>query len=371
MIEIKNLSLHLGSFSLKDISLTVGDREYFIILGPTGAGKTVLLECIAGLHNIKQGEIWVDQDEVTHLTPEERNTGYVPQDYVLFPFLNVAENIEFGLRQTSCTKTETKEQVKTLANLLGISQLLNRDTRSLSGGEKQRVALARALAPSPKILLLDEPLSGLDLQTSKYLRPELLRIHRELGVTTLHITHNQMEAEEMADRIAILNMGRLEQVGRPQEVFFFPESEIVSDFIGALNILNCDYCRTLGQGLMEVNCKGLRIILPHDGDSVQRIALFPRDIYISDTQPPGPQVNRFKGTITSIKPSSATVRLEVKVGENTLRAEMPRDIFEDMDLTVDKEVFLILKLRRIRVYEVKITRERNVHSTLLPRRGLL
>jgi len=348
MIEIKNLSLHVGTFSLKDISLTVGDREYFVILGPTGAGKTILLECIAGLHYVKQGEIWVEGDEVTRLTPEERHVGYVPQDYVLFPFLNVLGNIIFGLRQTKNSKTEAQERVTALADLLGISHLLNRDTRSLSGGEKQRVALARALAPYPKILLLDEPLSNLDLQTSKYLRLELQRIHKELGVTTLHITHNQVEAEEMADRIAILNMGRLEQVGKPQEVFFYPKNEAVCDFIGALNILDCDSCHSLGQGLMEVNCGGLSIILPHDGDSVQRIALFPRDIYVSDTQPPGPPVNRFKGTITNIKSSGATVKLEVKVGENTLQAEMPRDIFEDMDLAVDKEVFLILKLRRIR-----------------------
>jgi len=195
MIVIKNLSIDLGEFHLSDINLTISDREYLVILGPTGAGKTVLVEGIAGLHRIKQGEIWVDQNEVTHLTPEERNIGYVPQDYVLFPFLNVLKNITFGLRQTKSSKAEAQERVKTLTNLLGISHLLNRDTRSLSGGEKQRVALARALAPSPRILLLDEPLSSLDLQTSKYLRLELMRIHQEMGVTTLHVTHNHMEAE--------------------------------------------------------------------------------------------------------------------------------------------------------------------------------
>ena len=350
MIEIKNLSLHLGKFSLNDINLTIGDKEYFVILGPTGAGKTVLMECIAGLHHIKQGEIWVDQNKITSLTPEERNLGYVPQDYVLFPFLNTVENIAFGLKQTGYPKAEIQERVKSLADLLGIAPLLNRDTHFLSGGEKQRVALARALAPSPKILLLDEPLGSLDLQTSKYLRLELRRIHKELGITSLHITHNQVEAEELADRIAILNMGRLEQVGKPQEVFFYPENEMVSDFIGALNILDCDSCHTVGEGLVEVDCGGLHIILPHDGGSVQRIALFPRDIYISDTQPPGPQINRFRGVITSIEPYSASVRLEVKVGEKILQAEMPHDIFEGMDLTVDKEVFLIFKLRRMRVF---------------------
>ena len=353
MIEIKNLSINLGNFSLSNINLAIDDREYFVILGPTGAGKTVLIECIAGLHRINKGEIWVDGNNVRGRAPEERSIGYVPQDNVLFPFLNVVDNIAFGLRQAKYSKTEKEKRVETLSSLLSISHLLNRDTRSLSSGEKQRVALARALALSPKILLLDEPLSSLDLQTAKYLRLELRRIHKELGVTTLHITHNQTEAEEMADRIAILDMGRLEQVGSPEEVFFYPKNERVSDFIGAPNILDCDYCHNLGQGLMEVSCGGLNIILPHDGNMVRRIALFPRDIYISNTKPPGPRVNRFKGIITGIKSSGATVRLEIKTGENALLAEMPYNIYEDMDLTVGKEVFLILKLRRIKAYENK------------------
>jgi ABC-type sugar transport system ATPase subunit len=353
MIEIKSLSLRLGSFSLKDINLTIENREYFVILGPTGAGKTILLECIAGLHNIKQGEIWMDGKEITHLPPEERYIGYVPQDYVLFPFLNVRENITFGLRHSRYSPNEAKERTSTLANMLGISPILNRDTRSLSGGEKQRVAIARALAPSPEILLLDEPLSSLDLQTSKYLRLELRRIHKELGVTTVHVTHNQVEAEEMADRIAIFNTGRLEQTGKPEEVFFYPKNESVSDFIGAPNILDCDYCRSLGKGVMEVGCGGLSIIVPHDGNLVKRIAVFPHDIHISETKPPGPEVNRFKGTITSIKPAQEAVRIELKVGATKLTAGIPHHIFEDMNLAVGKEVFLILKLRGIRIYESK------------------
>lgn len=352
MIEIKNLSIHLGKFSLNDINLTIDDREYFVILGPTGAGKTVLIECVAGLQHINRGEIWIAGKNVTSLAPEERGVGYVPQDYVLFPFLNVAQNIAFGLRQSQYSKTEIKQRVATLSHLLSISQLLDRDIPSLSGGEKQRIALARALAPSPNILLLDEPLSSLDLQTAKRLRLELKRIHRETGIITLHITHSHLEAEELADRIAILNMGVLEQVGKPEEVFFYPTNEAVSDFIGTPNILDCDSCHDLGTGLMEVNCGGLSIILPHDGRKVRRIAFSPRDIYVSDTEPPGPrEVNRFKGIITGINATRSIVRLGVKVGDNNLLAEMPFDIFEDMDLNVGKEVFLILKLRRIRVFE--------------------
>jgi ABC-type sugar transport system ATPase subunit len=349
MIGIKNLSLQLGKFFLSDINLTVSKGEYFVLLGPTGAGKTVLIECIAGLHACGKGEIWIDGKNATALAPEERVIGYVPQDYALFPFLNVLGNITFGLKKKRYAKPETKEKVKDLTHLLGISHLLNRDVRSLSGGEKQRVAIARALATSPRILLLDEPLSSLDVSTSKYLRLELRRFHEELGITTIHVTHNLMEAEEMADRIAIFNRGKLEQVGTPEEVFFYPENETVSDFIGTPNILNCDHCNPLGNGLMEVISGGVPIILPGEGKEVKRIALFPRDIYVSASKPPAPEVNRFKGVVTEIKPYSSLVRLKVKVGETCLLTELPKERFQDMGIKLGQEVFLILKLRRLMV----------------------
>ena len=351
MIEIKDLSLHLGNFSLRNTDLTVDDGEYFVVLGPTGAGKTVLIECLAGLHRIRRGEIWIDGKNVTCLPPEERKIGYVPQDYALFPFLNVAENITFGLRAKNTQKNKTvKEKLETMAHLVGISHLLNRDVRTLSAGEKQRAALARALATSPKVLLLDEPLSSLDVRTSKYLRLELRRFHEELGITTLHVTHNLMEAEEMADRMVILNMGRLEQVGTPEEVFFYPQSETVSDLIGTPNILDCSHYRPLGHGLMEAVCGGIPIILPYQGETVRRIALFPRDIYVSTSKPPGPELNRFEGVVTEIKPFSSLMRLRVQVGENNVVTELPKDIFEDMDIKVGQAVYLILKLRRLRVH---------------------
>lgn len=351
MIEIKNLSIDLGEFFLKDINLAIGDGEYFVILGPTGAGKTVLLECIAGLHRIKKGEIWLGRNDITHRTPEEREMGYVPQDYVLFPFLNVLDNIAFGLEKAKHTKAEIQERVQTMARLMGISHLLYRDTRSLSGGEKQRAALARALAPSPKILLLDEPLSALDLQTSKYLRMELRRIHRELGVTTIHITHDLMEAIEMADRVAIIQNGGVAQVTRAEKLLFYPEGEGVSDFIGAPNILDCDYCHNKGQGVMEVGCGGLKLVIPHDGSPVRKVAILPRHIYVSETEPPGLGVNCFKGTITEIKCTGNAVRIGIAAGGHNLTAEVPQHIFAEMDLDTGREVFFILRLRKIRVYE--------------------
>jgi len=154
----------------------------------------------------------------------------------------------------------------------------------------------------------------------------------------------------MADKMAILNMGRVEQVGTCDEVFFYPASETVSDLIGTPNILNCDYHNMLGHGLVEAVCGGVPIVLPYHGDMIRRIALFPRDIYVSTSKPPGPELNRFIGTVTEITSLSSLIRLRVKVGENNLVAELPRDLFQDMDIRIGQKVFLILKLRRLRVH---------------------
>jgi ABC-type Fe3+/spermidine/putrescine transport system ATPase subunit len=350
VIAIKDLSVHIGDFSLSNIDLQIDDQEYFVILGPTGAGKTVLIETLAGLHHCRGGTIWVDGADITSVPPEQRQIGYVPQDYALFPFLTVAGNITFGLRGRHTTQKTIKKKVDALAHLLHLSHLLDRNVRTLSGGEKQRVALARALATSPRILLLDEPLGSLDVRTAKYLRLELRRLHEELGVTSIHVTHNLIEAEEMADRMAIINMGAVEQVGTPEEVFFDPRSETVADLIGTPNILNCESVKPIGHGLVEAVCGGMSIILPlHDG-GIKKIALFPRDIYISATKPPGPELNRFQGVVTDIQPFSSLTRLTVTVGKNRLLAELPKDIFEEMGIKTDQEVFLILKLRRLRIH---------------------
>ena len=349
MIEIKDLSINVGEFSLKYLNLTIKDKEYFVILGPSGAGKTVLIECLAGIHKIKQGEIWFDKVNVTHLTPEERNIGYVPQDYVLFPFLNVRDNILFGLKRDKRRQGAASQPLLMLSELLGITHLLDRNPFTLSGGEKQRVALARALATSPKLLLMDEPLNALDVQTSNYLRLELRHIHQELAITTIHITHNHSEAEELADHIAVMNEGKIEQVGKPHEIFFSPKTEVVSDFIGSLNIMYCDSYRQLVPGLMEVNCDGLHIVVPHDEGHMEKIAISPRDIYISDVLPPGPAVNRYQGVITSIDVNPTMTSLRVKVGQTSVKAEMHSDLAQQMGLAKGKEVYLILKLRRLRV----------------------
>ena len=191
MIEIKNLTVDLGTFQLQDIDLKIEPGESFIILGPTGSGKTILLESIAGLYPIKSGEIWLNSKEVTKLEPEKRGIGFVYQDYALFPHLSVKGNILFGLKQMKRPKGELQSAVDWIAGLLGVSHLLERKPETLSGGERQKVALARALSISPQVLLLDEPLSALDPQAREEVQHELREIHRRLERPVLRAPGSQ------------------------------------------------------------------------------------------------------------------------------------------------------------------------------------
>jgi ABC-type sugar transport system ATPase subunit len=345
-ITLKNVCKYV----CQDVNLEIFDRELLVVLGSNGAGKTTLINIIAGLTDYR-GSVLFDGVPVNKLPADKREVGYLFQSLVLFPHLDVAANIAYGLGARKWPQYRIEDRVNELLKLMSIRHLASRYPNQLSGGERQRVALARAIASSPRVLLLDEPLSSLDAQTAKYLRTELKQLQRRLGITTVYVTHDLMEAVEMADRMAIIQNGRVEQVAEPERVLFYPESERVSDFIGAPNILDCDYCHSLGQGVMEVGCGELKLVVPHDGNSVQKVAILPRHIYVSETRPPGPGVNGFQGTVTDIKHTSNAVRIGIAVGKNNLTAEIPHHIFEEMDLALGKEVFLILRLRRIRVYE--------------------
>jgi ABC-type Fe3+/spermidine/putrescine transport system ATPase subunit len=338
------------NYACRGVNLQVPPGELLVLLGPNGAGKTTLLNIIAGLTEY-EGSVLFDGVPVDGLPPERREVGYLFQNLVLFPHLDVASNIAYGLRAHGWPRDKVEARVEELLELMRVRHLASRYPRHLSGGETQRVALARALAPFPRILLLDEPLNSLDLQVSRYLRAELKQLQRKLSITTLYVTHELSQAEEMADRVAIIQEGRIEQVGEPEAVFFWPANEKVAAFIGTPNILQCDGTRSLGHGLVEATCGKLSIVVPHDGNAVRRIALFPRDIYVSPIEPPGPKVNRLKGTICGVRVSLESVRLAVEVGDNQLVAELPHPIFESLGLEVGQEVFLIFKLKSIRVCE--------------------
>jgi len=345
-IKLKNICKYV----CQDVNLTINDKEFLVVLGSNGAGKTTLINIIAGLTDYK-GSVLFDDVPVDKLPANRREVGYLFQGLLLFPHLNVVDNIAYGLNARKWPRSRVEARVNELLDLMNIKHLASRYQRQLSGGEKQRVALARAIAPSPGVLLLDEPLSSLDAQTAKYLRTELKQLQKRLGITTVYVTHDLMEGVAMADRMAVIQNGRVEQVAEPEKVLFYPDSERVSDFIGAPNILDCDYCRDLGQGIMEVGCGGLKLTVPRERGQVRKVAILPRHIYVSEMRPPGLSVNGFQGKITAIKPAGSTVKIWVSVNGTNLIAEVQSYIFEEMNLTVGKEVFIILRMRRIRCYE--------------------
>ncbi|MBW1776786.1 MAG: ATP-binding cassette domain-containing protein [Deltaproteobacteria bacterium] len=232
MIRIENLEVDLGSFSLRRIDLDIGRGEFFILLGPTGAGKTVLLEAVAGLLPVTGGRILADGQDITALPPEKRGIGIVYQDYALFPHLSVMENIRFGLRYTRMEKQKEASWVEGLVQRLGLDKLVHRQVSRLSGGEKQRTAVARALAVKPAVMLLDEPLSALDPNFRQDIRNLLTQIHTEFGMTILLVTHDFSEVLELGSRMAVLNNGLIEQSGTVDRVFSRPATEFVARFLG-------------------------------------------------------------------------------------------------------------------------------------------
>lgn len=213
MLRIEKLCLRAGEFRLRDVTLQVAPEEYFVLMGPTGSGKTLLLKAVCGLIRVGSGRIVIDEGDVTDLPPRSRRVGYVPQDSGLFPHLNVARNVTFGLEVGGMSRGEAVTRVLPLAETLGIADLLDRSTINLSGGERQKVALARALARGPKLLLLDEPVSALDEPTRREICQVLRRVQRQFGVATLHVCHNRREARDLADRAGVMSAGRLVQAG--------------------------------------------------------------------------------------------------------------------------------------------------------------
>ncbi len=238
MIHVEGLGIRLGEFRLRDIDLTIEDGEYMVLLGPTGAGKTVLIECVVGILRPRAGRILVDGRDVAGLYPEERNVGYVPQDYALFPNMTVARNIAYGLKARRGLPAEVEANVQAMMEALGITHLRDRLPLHLSGGEKQRVALGRALITKPRVLLLDEPLSALHENLRSELTGELRRVQRTLGGTFLHVCHSLEEAAEVADRVAILDGATVAQVGTIDELLNAPANEFVARFTGARNIFH-------------------------------------------------------------------------------------------------------------------------------------
>jgi len=224
--------------ALDNVSLTINDNEFFTLLGPSGCGKTTLLRLIAGFEQVSGGEIRLFGDEIENLEPNRRPVNTVFQHYALFPHMTVAENVAFGLERLKKPKPEIEATVERVLTLVKMKHLGDRRPNQLSGGQQQRVALARALAPNPKVLLLDEPLSALDLKLRQAMREELKQLQRETGITFVFVTHDQEEALAMSDRIAVMSDGEVQQIGGPTDIYEHPVNRFVADFIGDTNFLD-------------------------------------------------------------------------------------------------------------------------------------
>jgi ABC-type sugar transport system ATPase subunit len=238
MIRANQITLHIGGFQLNRLSLEVNPNEYFVLLGPPGSGKTLFLEVLCGLRRPQSGQIFINRQNVIRLEPRRRMIGYVPQDYALFPHLNVEGNIRFGLEAGGLSESWVNERVQKVADQLGIRRLLSRQIAGLSGGERQQVALGRALVIRPKVLLLDEPVSALDESTREAICSELKRVQRELSLATIHVCHQLQEAFSVADRAGILRDGSFQQIGTLDELIHRPANAFVARFMRCQNILS-------------------------------------------------------------------------------------------------------------------------------------
>jgi molybdate/tungstate transport system ATP-binding protein len=346
MIEIKALSRKWKSFALDSLDLTIRDGEYFVILGPTGSGKTLLLELIAGFHRPDSGKILINGKDVTDLSPEKRNLAFVYQDYSLFPHMTVKKNIEFGLKMK---KLKAPEKFREISEYLNISHLLERYPLNLSGGEQQRVSLARALVTDPEILMLDEPLSALDPRTQDSAREMLLNVHRKGKLTVLHITHDQTEARIMADKIAVVMDGKLVQVGTPEEVFEKPANDMIADFVGFENVLKG---RVLSRekGLLRIEAEGKVLEAAGEvevGDMVH-VGLRPENIVLSKTFTQSSIRNSLKGTVIEVQSLGALVRVRMDCGP-LLNALVTRQSAEEMGLAPGVPVYAQFKASSIHV----------------------
>jgi multiple sugar transport system ATP-binding protein len=264
-VKIEKVRKQFGEVvAVEDFSLDIKDGEFIILVGPSGCGKTTILRSIAGLETITSGEIYIDGKPVSTVAPKKRDIAMVFQNYALYPHMNVRSNMAFSLKLRKVPKPTIKEIVERTAELLGMGELLDRKPNELSGGQRQRVALGRAIVRDPKVFLFDEPLSNLDAKLRISMRAELLSLHQRLKTTTIYVTHDQLEAMTMGDRIVVMNNGVIQQVDTPQNVYDQPANQYVAGFIGspAMNFIDCQI--RLDKGQFYAVSPGMKLKIPED-----------------------------------------------------------------------------------------------------------
>ena len=327
-ITFKNINKSFGSLHLlKGINLEVEKGELLTLLGPSGCGKSTLLRCLAGLEEVQEGQIFLEDQDITNLDARLRQIGMVFQQYSLFPNMTVEQNLAFGLKIQKLSKEEMKEEITKALKMIGMEDKRNSYPNQLSGGQQQRVALARAIVTKPKVLLLDEPLSAIDAKLRKNLQIEIRRIQKELNITTIFVTHDQDEAMIMSDRICLLNEGEIEQLGKPIDIYTEPKTKFAAGFIGNYNVLDPSAFSWL---------TGVKL---DDEDSV---AIRPETIAISREKPNRANAYEWQGTVLESRSRGNVLRYTIDVNGIQIFADTlfrSFSIFEDQEkvwLSVEK-----------------------------------
>ncbi len=342
MLRVEELSVTLGSFSIQDISLCVKEGEFFVVVGPTGVGKTVFLETILGFYRPAGGRIYLKGKNITNYPPEKRNIAMVYQDYALFPHLTVRENIVYGLRYKPASVSE--DSFEGLVEMLGINGLLDRYPDTLSGGEKQRVAIARALIVQPELLLLDEPLSSLDPSFRDAMREEIKRIQKTTGKAVLMVTHDFLDVFALADRVAVMNAGTVEQIGDVTEVFRKPASRFVAEFVGMKNIFVAE---KRDDGIYVNDCK-FEIGRDVDRDRFF-IALRPEDIILSQNRVVSSARNSFEGEVIDVTPLNPYFEVRVNVKGLVFNVVVTAGSVMEMDIRKGRKVWITFKASSLHI----------------------
>ena len=344
MLRLENLTRRFGeTVAVDGVSLQVAAGEFLTLLGPSGCGKTTTLRMIAGFERPTAGTIAIDGTDVTNRAPNQRNVGMVFQSYALFPNMNVAGNIGYGLKIRKRSKSDIDRRVGELLELIHLEGRGDRFPWQLSGGQQQRVALARALAIEPTVLLLDEPLSALDAKIRVALRHEIREIQRQLGITTVYVTHDQEEALELSDRIVVMSEGRIEQIGTPFEIYNFPATAFVASFVGTLNAMEARIVDAAA-GRLSLGGHEVRTTSELTGSAGQAVTVALRPEMIALTSPDGSNVvavspgaemsgtNRLPGTVADVAFLGSVVRVRTTVGPDAIPVFV--DTFNNPNLAV-------------------------------------
>ncbi len=355
-VILKNVVKKFGKvIAVDNVSFKAYSGKITVLLGPSGSGKSTILRLIAGLEFPDSGEIWIGDKLVNNLPPKDRDVAMVFQNYALYPHKTVYENLAFPLKVRRYPKEEIDRRVKEIARLLGIEELLNRKPRQLSGGQQQRVALGRALIRQPKVWLLDEPLSNLDAKLRVYMRAELKKLQRSQGITTIYVTHDQVEAMSLADRIVVLNKGKIQQVGTPHELYHKPANLFVATFIGSppMNILK-GYVKVhnermyidFGVGEIPVSDDFSELLKEYIGKDIL-VGIRPENIHISFEK----VENSLKARVDVIEPlgNSSVVTLAIDK-DTTIKVVYPEHLPEEK---VGKEVYITFDQKRMHVFNPK------------------